>query len=190
MFKQIMEISIIRGKLVIGGIDSFFINMGRKLFYTFDKWHCGFITNFIKLMRLSIRNKYLRSKKVVPLRNGKMRHGKKKFKKRKQPPSYNISLKYQYHQLNEGRKLLMPQITAITRNENININSTKILTINEKNFTKILLIYFIKECILDVKKQIIKNLYLNKKIKKNRKIYKNKRRFLKGKILYKKRYNL
>ncbi len=184
MFKQIMQIAIFKGILVIGGIDTMFINMGRKLFYTFDKWHCGFITNFIKLMKLSIRNELLKKKNAVPLRNGKL-------KKIRQPPSYNISLKYQYYQLNEGRKILMPQITAITRNENININATQILTISEQNFTKILLIYFIKECLLDVKKQIIKRLYKNlKKKKKDEYIYQNRRRRMKGKNIYKTKYNL
>jgi len=158
MFKQIMQITRFHGLIIIGGIEKEFINMGKKLFYTFNKWHCGFITNFIKLMRYTLIYGKLKNNKknLLPLRNVKL-------KKTRQLPSYNISLKFQHYQLNEGNKLKMPQITTINSNQKTNINFTKILTINEQNFTKILLIFFIKESILETKKKVIKILIKGKK---------------------------
>lgn len=157
MFMLVMQISFYKGLFVIGGIDKAFINIGKKLFYTFDQWHYGFITNFIKLMKYALINENIKqTQTLLPKRITKL-------KKILQAPSYNISLKFQYYQLNEAIKLRMPQITAINNTQKININLTQILTINEQNITKNLLIFFLKECLLEVKQKLIKNILKKKK---------------------------
>ena len=106
-FKQIMQISLFKGLIVVGGLHSSLTNMGKKLFYTFDKWYPGFITNFIMLMKHTLIYTNLKKKKnLLPLRNAKL-------KKILQMSSYSFSLKYQHYQLNEGSKLNMLQTSTV-----------------------------------------------------------------------------
>ena len=152
-FKQIMQITQFKGLLVVGGLNNEFLNIGKKLFYTFDQWQPGFITNFVKLMRHTLINSRFKKKNtnLLPMRIVKMR-------RILQIPSYNFSLTLQHYQLNEGKKLNMLQTTVINYCQNINHNFTKILTINDNNSTKNLLVFFIKESILQVKRNLCKSL--------------------------------
>ena len=146
-FKQIMQISLFKGIVVVGGLHPSLTNMGKKLFYTFDKWYPGFITNFIKLMKHTLIYNHLKKKKnLLPLRNAKL-------KKTLQMPSYNISLKYQHYQLNEGHKLNMLQTTILTSQKNINTNfiikKLERKGVNNPHLNQL----FLKYCIQAVKDQ-------------------------------------